>query len=244
MRQVVLDTETTGLNAKLGDRVIELGCVEILNRRVTERQWHQYFNPERKIEAGALAVHGITDESLEDKPKFRDMAAEFLDFVRGAELIIHNAAFDLEFLDVELEKAGRKKLEQHDVTVTDTLKLARELHPGKKNSLDALCERYQIDNSHRTLHGALRDARLLAEVFLAMTRGQDSLAIELDSGAGAGLAARFGGEDRPRLIVALPSAEELAEHARVLAEIEAENKVETVWRRLDAAAPAQNADRV
>jgi DNA polymerase-3 subunit epsilon len=240
MRTIVLDTETTGLNAKLGDRIIEIGCVEILNRRVTERHWHHYFNPERKSETGALAVHGISDDFLEDKPRFADLAAEFLDFIRGAEIVIHNATFDLEFLDAELRKCGLDALERHDVMVVDTLKVARELHPGKKNSLDALCERYQIDHAHRTLHGALLDASLLAEVYLAMTRGQDSLAIELEHPRAALQSDKAGArEGRPQLIVVAPSAEELAEHARLLADIDAESKGRCVWRRLEAAQAPQ-----
>jgi DNA polymerase-3 subunit epsilon len=236
MRRVVLDTETTGLNAKLGDRVIELGCVEILNRRVTGNHFHRYVNPERGIEEGALKVHGITGEFLQDKPKFREVAAEFLDYVRGAELIIHNAAFDVEFLDKELDMLGLPPISEHCTEIVDTLKVARELHPGKRNSLDALCERYQVDNAHRTLHGALLDAALLAEVYLSMTRGQDSLAIDLDGAAAQGGAARqVAREGRPALIVALAGAEDLAEHERVLAEIEAENKVRCVWRRFEPA---------
>lgn len=236
MRRVVLDTETTGLNAKLGDRVIELGCVEILNRRVTGNHFHHYVNPEREIEEGALKVHGITGEFLQDKPRFREIAAEFLDYVRDAELIIHNAAFDVEFLDKELDMLGLPPLAKHCAEVVDTLKLARELHPGKRNSLDALCERYQVEHAHRTLHGALLDAALLAEVYLSMTRGQDSLAIDLDGGVPQGAAAQLAArEGRPKLIVAQPSAEELAEHERVLAEIEAENKVRCVWRRFEPA---------
>src|SRR6266568_4977280 len=235
MRSIVLDTETTGLNVGLGDRIIEIGCVEILNRRITERIWHHYFNPERKSEAGALAVHGISDDFLDDKPRFGDLAADFLDFIRGAALVIHNADFDVEFLDVELQKAGFDPLKKQDVTIVDTLKEAKELHPGKKNSLDALCERYQIDNSHRTLHGALLDAALLAEVYLAMTRGQDSLAIELDRPRPALERGAATEGERPPLIVFQPSAEELAEHARLLADIEAENKAQCVWRRFEAA---------
>lgn len=232
---IVLDTETTGLNAKLGDRIVEIGCVEILNRRVTERHWHHYFNPDRKSEAGALAVHGISDEFLEDKPRFGDLAAEFLDFIRGAELVIHNAPFDVEFLDAELKKCGLEMLERHDVRVIDTLKVARELHPGKRNSLDALCERYQIEHAHRTLHGALLDATLLADVYLAMTRGQDSLAIELERPRGGpDSEAHSARAERPRLIVVAPSEEELAEHGRLLAEIEAESKGRCLWSRLEA----------
>jgi DNA polymerase-3 subunit epsilon len=234
MRKVVLDTETTGLNAGLGDRIIELGCIEILNRRVTGNHFHHYVNPERKSEDGALKVHGITQEFLEDKPKFREIADEFLEYVRGAELIIHNAPFDVEFLNLELARIGQPPIEEHCAVVVDSLSLARELHPGRKNSLDALCERYQIDHAHRTLHGALLDAALLAEVYLAMTRGQDSLAIELES-AGAVPGAWAAQGERPLLIVLQASAEELAEHARVLEAIEAENKAPSVWRRFDAA---------
>jgi DNA polymerase-3 subunit epsilon len=237
MRQIVLDTETTGLNARLGDRIIEIGCIEIFNRRVTDRHWHQYINPERKSEPGALAVHGIADEFLEDKPKFKELARDFLDFVSGAELIIHNAGFDIEFLDTELQKAGLDTLDKYGVTVTDTLKLAKSLHPGKKNSLDALCERYEIDNSHRTLHGALLDAQLLAEVFLAMTRGQDSLLMDIEAPAGqtggneAQVPAAAG--ERPGLTVLRASDEELAEHEKQLAVIDKESKGACVWRLLE-----------
>ncbi len=204
MRIVVLDTETTGLNAGLGDRIVELGCIEVLNRRVTGNHFHRYVNPERESEVGALKVHGITNEFLQDKPKFREIAAEFLDYIQGTELVIHNAAFDLEFLNLELSRLGLPPIEGHCAAVVDSLALARELHPGKKNSLDALCERYQIDHAHRTLHGALLDASLLAEVYLAMTRGQDSLAIELDRPRPAAEAAAARGE-RPRLMVLSPS---------------------------------------
>ncbi|MGH8741771.1 MAG: DNA polymerase III subunit epsilon, partial [Burkholderiales bacterium] len=183
MRQIVLDTETTGLNPKLGDRVIEIGCVEILSRRITESRFHVYVNPEREIELGATRIHGITLEDLAAKPKFAAVAREFLEFVRGAELIIHNADFDVEFLDLELGRAGLGRLGEHVARITDTLSQARELHPGRKNSLDALCERYFIDHANRTLHGALLDARLLAECYLAMTRGQDSLAMDLETAA-------------------------------------------------------------
>jgi DNA polymerase-3 subunit epsilon len=234
MRRVVLDTETTGLNAGLGDRIIELGCIEILNRRVTGNHFHHYVNPERKSEDGALKVHGITQEFLEDKPRFREIAAEFLEYVRGSELIIHNAAFDVEFLNLELARIGQPPIEEHCAAIVDSLKLARELHPGKRNSLDALCERYQVDHAHRTLHGALLDAALLAEVYLAMTRGQDSLAIELEPERAAGGAWVAQGE-RPPLMIVPASVEELAEHALLLDAIEAENKAPSVWRRLEAA---------
>jgi DNA polymerase III subunit epsilon len=234
MRSIVLDTETTGLNAKLGDRIIELGCVEILNRRPTGNDFHRYVNPERASEEGALKVHGITNEFLRDQPRFREIATEFLDYIRGAELVIHNADFDVEFLNGELKALDLPEIDKHCVRIVDSLALARELHPGKKNSLDALCERYAIDNAHRTLHGALLDARLLAEVYLAMTRGQDSLAIELDAPrAGAAAEARLPAE-RPALVVLAASAEELAEHEKLLAAIEAESKGRCVWRLLEA----------
>ncbi|HET7201331.1 MAG TPA: DNA polymerase III subunit epsilon [Burkholderiales bacterium] len=235
MRSVVLDTETTGLNASLGDRVIELGCIEILNRRITENDFHRYVNPERGSEDGALKVHGITREFLQDKPKFGEIAAEFLDYIRGAELVIHNAAFDVEFLNQELARIGQPPIEEHCAAIVDSLQLARELHPGKKNSLDALCERYQIDHAHRTLHGALLDAALLAEVYLAMTRGQDSLAIDLESTRAISGTWTAEGE-RPPLLVIRANAQELAEHEQLLAGIEAENKAGCLWNRLEAAA--------
>ena len=232
-RQIVLDTETTGLNAKLGDRVIEIGCVELASRRLTGNDWHRYLNPERESEPGALAVHGISNEFLLDKPRFAEVAVEFLEYICGAELIIHNAAFDVEFLNCELERAGLPSIGGHCSSVFDTLKLAKDLHPGKRNSLDALCERYQVDNSHRTLHGALLDATLLAEVYLALTRGQDSLAIEVDEARVPG-AAGEGGEARPPLAVLLASVEELAAHEDQLERIAKESKGRCLWRELAA----------
>lgn len=229
-RQIVLDTETTGLNARLGDRVIEIGCVEVLSRRVTDRTFHRYVNPEREIEEGAARVHGIDREYLADKPKFAAIAAEFLDYVRDAELVIHNAEFDVEFLDRELELAGFGKLEQYVANVVDSLALARDLHPAKKNSLDALCERYAVEHSHRTLHGALLDARLLAEVYLAMTRGQESLVMELETPAAIAIAAA--GVDVAMLIVLRASPEEAAAHERYLDAMEREAKAGTLWRRV------------
>ena len=231
-RQIVLDTETTGLNARLGDRVIEIGCVEVLSRRITERSFHRYLNPEREIEEGAARVHGLSSEFLADKPRFAEVAGEFLDYVRGAELVIHNADFDVEFLDLELGFAGLGKLAEHVGGVVDTLAMARELHPGKRNSLDALCERYSVDNSHRTLHGALLDARLLAEVYLAMTRGQESLAMDLAAPvAMAGSAARL---DGAMLIVVPASAEELAAHEAYLDALDRQAPGGSLWRRLGA----------
>jgi DNA polymerase-3 subunit epsilon len=233
MRQIVLDTETTGLNARLGDRIIEIGCVELANRRPTGNHFHRYVNPEREVEEGALRVHGITNEFLQDKPRFADIARELIDYLAGADLVIHNAAFDVEFLNAELERLDLPPVERHVAAVVDTLRQARDLHPGKKNSLDALCERYQVDHSHRTLHGALLDASLLAEVYLAMTRGQESLAIELDA-PGAPAAGALVAGARPRLAVLAASAEEAAEHCRVLELIAQESKGKLVW----AAEPA------
>jgi DNA polymerase-3 subunit epsilon len=230
LRQVFLDTETTGLNARLGDRVIEIGCVEVLGRSVSERHFHRYLNPGREIEEGAAKVHGLTREFLADKPRFAEVAAEFLDYVRGAELIIHNADFDVEFLDQELALAGLEPLGRHCANVLDTLAMARELHPGKKNSLDALCERYGVSNAHRTLHGALLDARLLAEVYLAMTRGQESLVIDLETpGAAAAAIARV---DLTKLIVVRANAEEAAAHEKLLDGIDKAAKEGSLWRRL------------
>lgn len=228
MRQIILDTETTGLEFKHGDRVIEIGCVELQGRKLTQRRFHRYLNPERAIDAGAQAVHGLTSEFLQDKPKFAEIAAEFIDYVRGAELVIHNASFDIGFINNELALIGGESLSQICAGVVDTLRLARELHPGRKNSLNALCERYAIDNSGRTLHGALLDAELLAEVYLAMTRGQESLIMDLDETPQSAALARDSG-DRPRLKVQRASAEELVEHERVLAEISRESKGRCVW---------------
>jgi DNA polymerase-3 subunit epsilon len=227
---VVLDTETTGLSASLGDRVIEIGCIELLSRRVSDKHFHRYVNPERRSEEGALRVHGLTDEFLADKPKFAEIATPFLEYVRGAELVIHNADFDVEFLDLELERAGLGRLQDHVAGVVDTLALARELHPGRRNSLDALCERYAVSNAHRTLHGALLDARLLAEVYLAMTRGQDSLAMDLETAAEqAAVTARI---DASRLVVQRASEDEERAHEAYLdgmAQEAAGGRI--VWRR-------------
>jgi DNA polymerase-3 subunit epsilon len=230
-RQIILDTETTGLNAKFGDRVIEIGCIEMLSRRVTDRHFHSYLNPEREIDEGAVKVHGLTGEFLADKPKFADVAAEFVAYVSGAELIIHNAPFDVEFLDRELAMAGLKKLSHYCPGILDTLAMARELHPGKKNSLDALCERYAISNAHRTLHGALLDARLLAEVYLALTRGQDSLVMEVETASPAAVAAAR--IDARKLVVLRATDEEAAAHEKLLDGIDkaARDEGGSVWRR-------------
>ena len=231
-RQVVLDTETTGLNAKLGDRVIEIGCVEIMSRRISERHFHAYLNPERDIEEGALRVHGLTREALADKPRFAEVAPAFLEFIRGAELVIHNADFDVEFLDMELGLAGLGRLAEHAGRIVDTLAFARELHPGKKNSLDALCERYFVDHSNRTLHGALLDARLLAECYLAMTRGQESLVMELETPAAAAAALAALSVDVSSLAVLRAAPEEAALHEQYLDRMEKEAKRPALWRRI------------
>lgn len=230
MRQIILDTETTGLNPRSGDRIIEIGCVEMLNRRLTGKNFHYYLNPERDSDPGALAVHGLTSEFLRDKPKFADIAAEFCEFVRDAEIIIHNAPFDVGFLDAEFEKVGLPAFAEHVQKVIDTLLQAKELHPGKRNSLDALCERYGISNSHRTLHGALLDAELLAEVYLAMTRGQDSLTMDMHADFQAGGENEIGVSLAEVLIVA-PTAKELAEHEALLAVLDKEVKGSCLWRQ-------------
>ncbi|MGQ0752627.1 MAG: DNA polymerase III subunit epsilon [Betaproteobacteria bacterium] len=231
MRQIVLDTETTGLDPALGHRIIELGGVELVNRRPTGNHFHRYLDPGREIEEGALQVHGLTAEFLRDKPKFADIADEFLQYVDGAELIIHNAAFDVAFLNYELGLLRRQPITDCCASVVDTLRLARDVHPGKKNSLDALCERYQVDNSQRTLHGALLDAQLLAEVYLAMTRGQESLAIEVQHTYAADAAAEFSAVQLD-LVVLWASEEELAAHVNALAEIDKASGGACLWKRL------------
>ncbi len=229
MRRIVLDTETTGLEPSEGHRVIEIACVELFDRRPTGRNFHRYLNPEREIDAGAIQVHGLTTDFLADKPRFADVADEFVEFVEGAELLIHNAPFDVGFLDAEFALIGRPGVASF-ATVTDTLAMAREMHPGKRNSLDALCERYQVDNSRRALHGALLDAQLLADVWLAMTRGQDTLDISLVSAPSAG--AGGGAAERPeRLAVLRASAEELAAHAAMCERIDKESKGRCLWKQ-------------
>jgi DNA polymerase-3 subunit epsilon len=235
LRQIVLDTETTGLDAKNGDRLIEIGCVEILGRSVSDSHFHHYLNPEREVEAGATRIHGKTLEDLASKPKFAAIAAEFLDYIRGAELIIHNADFDVEFLDMELGRVGLGKISSYAAKITDSLAFAKELHPGRKNSLDALCERYFVNHSHRTLHGALLDAHLLAECYLAMTRGQESLMMELEAPAAAAAAAAGLILDVSKLIVLRPTPEELAAHEKYLDALEKDAKGLSLWRRLETA---------
>ena len=239
MRQIVLDTETTGLEPSQGHRIIEIGCVELVNRRHTRRSFHQYLQPDRDIDEGAIEVHGITNEFLADKPRFGDVVEDFLAFIAGAELIIHNAPFDVGFLNHELQLlgAGRGRLETH-CSILDTLELARRLHPGQKNNLDALCRRYEVDNSNRELHGALLDAEILADVYLSMTGGQTSLSLE---GQEAGQAARRGGErirrlspERPPLPVLQAGPEEAAAHQRYLEHLAAAGGC--AWLELEAAA--------
>ncbi len=232
MRRIVLDTETTGLDPKQGHRIIELAAIELDGRRVSVRRFHRYLNPEREIDAGAVAVHGLTYERLQDEPRFSDIAASFMEFIEGAELIIHNAPFDIGFLNHELELLGLPPLQNE---VTDTLKLAREMHPGKKNSLDALCSRYEIDNAHRTLHGALLDTELLAEVYFAMTRGQKSLLGEEEVQPARQPALPSADASRPALRVLQASAEELAEHAQQLADIDKASKNNCLWLQLEKA---------
>lgn len=236
-RQIVLDTETTGLEASQGHRLIEVGCVEVINRRLTGRHFHQYVNPQREIDAGAIEVHGITNAMLADKPLFAHIADELLEFIRGAELIIHNAAFDLSFLNAEfgLLSRGIEPVEAM-CGVIDTLVLARQRHPGQKNNLDALCQRYGVDNSQRDLHGALLDAEILADVYLAMTGGQTALALagaESDGGGqvGADVSIRRLPADRAALAVIRANAEELGAHELRLLDIDKASGGKTLWRR-------------
>ena len=229
MRQIVLDTETTGLKPSEGHRIIEIGCLEMVERRITNRTFHVYLNPDREIEGDALVVHGISNEFLADKPRFADVADEFLDFIRDAELVIHNASFDVGFLDSELERLDQPtRVEQH-ATVLDTLALARELHPGQRVSLDALCKRYEVDNSVRDLHGALLDAELLAEVYLAMTGGQVDLCLDLSANSDGGAGHEPLGEiDKSKLAVRKATDEELAAHRERLEAIR-ESAGKCIW---------------
>ncbi len=231
MRQIVLDTETTGLSAAAGDRIIEIGCIELVNRKLTGNNKHFYLNPERDSHEDALKVHGISNEFLRDKPKFAAVADDLLDYLGGAELIIHNAQFDVGFLDKELELLGRAALSRFVHSVTDTLAMAKEMFPGKRNSLDALCSRLGVDNSGRTLHGALLDAELLAEVYINLTRGQDALLIDVIESEGAGstgpASLDLSAFDLPVLCA---NEQELAAHGDVLAQIDKASKGKTVWR--------------
>jgi DNA polymerase-3 subunit epsilon len=246
MRQLLLDTETTGLDPKQGHRIIEIAAVELVDRRLTGRHLHYRLDPERDIDFAATEVHGLTRDDLRGKPKFRDIVAEFVDFSRGCEWIIHNAAFDVAFLAYELSLAGMPPCGQLYGTLTDTLALAREAFPGKRNGLDALCERFGIANAHRTLHGALLDARLLADVYLAMTRGQESLVIDIVVPTAVLPVAPFGTGDaglgaRPALVVLAPTEAELADHRAYLAALDQESKGRCVWLLAEAALHASAA---
>lgn len=242
-RQVVLDTETTGLDPAQGHRVIEIGCIELLNRRVTDRRFHVYLQPDRAIDEEAVRVHGLTQAFLANQPRFAEIADEFLAFVRGAELIIHNAPFDLGFLNHELRRCGRGQIVLEQICpVKDSLLLARQRHPGQRNSLDALCKRYNIDNAQRTLHGALLDAEILADVYLAMTRQQDSLFIAaatvdvgLNGDPGRRTVVR---QNRLPLPVLRAAADEGADHARYLEMLDKSCGGACVWRRLGTAESA------
>lgn len=237
MRQVVLDTETTGLETEVGHRIVEIGCVEIVDRRLTRRHFHQYINPDREIDDGALEVHGITSEFLADKPRFKDIWPEFLEFVRDAELVIHNASFDITFINYEMSMlAGQKPGVITDYCrVVDSLEIARNKHPGQKNNLDALCKRYNIDNSQRELHGALLDAEILADVYLLMTGGQVTLGLgesnQEDASSGGNI--RRLPKDRPPLRVIRANEEELARHEKKLDELDASAEKGSIWRQLE-----------
>lgn len=238
MRQIVLDTETTGLEHAEGHRIIEIGCVELVNRRLTGATFHQYLNPDRTIDDGAVEVHGITNAMLADKPRFADVVQDFIDFVTGAELIIHNAPFDVGFLNAELRRLGDA---WGDITrycsVRDTLTLARQMHPGQKNSLDALCKRYTIDNTHRTLHGALLDAEILADVYLAMTGGQTSLSLGTNAPGGPESMAqpiRRLAPGRAPLPVVRANDGELAAHGARLDALDKASAGQCLWRQLES----------
>ena len=236
MRQIFLDTETTGLNAESGDRIIEIGCVEMLNRRLSGRNLHFYLNPERASHEDAVKVHGLTDEFLADKPLFAAVADELMAYLAGAEILIHNAAFDVGFLNAELRRLGRPAFESQVGGITDTLLMAREMFPGKGNSLDALCKRLEVDNTHRSFHGALLDAGLLAEVYIRLTRGQDSLVIQAGDEPRGGPAQAAAQVDLAAFVlpVITPDADELAAHDGVLKDLDKASGGKTVWRTLAA----------
>lgn len=240
MRQIVLDTETTGLEPQEGHRIIEVGCVELVNRRLTHNRFHYYINPERDIDEGAIEVHGLTPQFLADKPRFAEIAQDLLDYLRGAELIIHNAPFDIGFLNAEYARLDKTWSGMREICyVTDTLQMARKLHPGQKNNLDALCKRYSVDNSQRELHGALLDAEILAEVYLMMTGGQTALVLGDTQDATQNNRIEIHNElrkDRPPLRVIRASDDELAAHDKRLAAIDKACGGESVWRRVETVA--------
>ena len=230
MRQIVLDTETTGLSAANGDRIIEIGCVELLGRKLTGNNKHFYLNPERDSHEDALKVHGISNEFLKDKPKFSAVVDELLDYLQGAEVIIHNAPFDISFLNKELELIGREPIKYCIAKVIDSLSMAKEMFPGKRNSLDALCGRLEVNNSSRTLHGALLDAELLADVYINLTRGQNSLVMELEGSTLKAEAIIFTDLSSIRLPVIDANGTELADHEKLLRDIDKNSKGKTAWR--------------
>ena len=234
MRQIFLDTETTGLSPESGDRVIEIGCIEMVNRRLTGANKHFYLNPERKNSEDAVRVHGLTDEFLADKPLFGAIADELMDFLAGAEIVIHNAAFDVGFLNAELRRLDRPVFAECVGSISDTLYMAREMFPGKSNSLDALCKRLEVDNSNRQLHGALLDAGLLAEVYIRLTRGQDSLTIDLGEAQGQMISVAQIDLSQFDLVVLAPSEAELLAHQAMLAELDKASGGKTQWRKLMA----------
>ncbi|MFA7439128.1 DNA polymerase III subunit epsilon [Castellaniella sp.] len=237
MRQVIMDTETTGLDPDEGHRIVELGCVEIINRRITRHTLHLYLNPDRDSDPGALQVHGLTTEFLSEHPRFPEVAHQLVDFVRGAEVIIHNAPFDVKFLDAELARAGQPRFAELCDQITDSLQVARDLFPGKRNNLDALCERFGVSNAHRTLHGALLDSELLGEVWLAMTRGQDSLLegmAEVDGHDAHLQRVASGRIDAGRLQVIALTDHDLAAHEAYLDALEKDNGKPSLWRSLEA----------
>lgn len=234
MRQIFLDTETTGLNADSGDRIIEIGCVELLNRKLSGSNFHHYVNPERASHEDAIRVHGISNEFLQDKPRFAAIADDLIEYLRGAELIIHNASFDIGFLDREFERLGKPPVSELVASVVDTLAMAREVYPGKRNSLDALCDRLGVDNSARSQHGALLDAELLAEVYICLTRGQEALLI--DSGGADARQEAVADVDLStvNLPVVYASAQESAAHEDLLRQLDKASSGATVWRRNEA----------
>jgi DNA polymerase-3 subunit epsilon len=230
MRQIFLDTETTGLSPENGDRIVEIGCVELLNRKLTGNNLHFYLNPERDSHEDALKVHGISNEFLKDKPKFGEIADELLEYLQGADVLIHNAPFDVGFINKELELQKRPPLKTYVNSVADTLAMAKDMFPGKRNSLDALCDRLGVDNSGRTLHGALLDAELLADVYIYMTRGQDALLIEVEDRSDSKKRADAIDMQSLKLTVISASEQELAAHEEVLLQIDKASNNQTVWR--------------
>ena len=238
MRQIVLDTETTGLSADSGDRIIEIGCVELLGRKLTGNNRHFYLNPERDSHEDALKVHGISNEFLKDKPKFKEIADELLAYLEGAELIIHNAPFDIGFLNKELELIARPALKKWVPSVIDSLVLAKEMFPGKRNSLDALCDRLEVDNSGRTFHGALLDAELLAEVYINLTRGQNSLVMDMESAPGPQSVVQAVDLRTFDLPVLQASEGELSAHLAVLEGLDKASKGRTVWKKWESSSAA------